>query len=91
MNEIEIKETSFIAELKKIIGSARRIAYSAINFAQVQQRGFSERSLRQFRQFFVLFPDLQIPQTLFAESDIAKLRTPLAELQPAARDWYLKS
>jgi predicted nuclease of restriction endonuclease-like (RecB) superfamily len=37
MNEIEVKEVSFIAELKKIIGSARRMAYSAINFAQVQQ------------------------------------------------------
>ncbi|MDR0368447.1 MAG: DUF1016 N-terminal domain-containing protein [Bacteroidales bacterium] len=31
------QENQFISELKKIIGSARKMTYSAINFAQVQQ------------------------------------------------------
>jgi predicted nuclease of restriction endonuclease-like (RecB) superfamily len=38
MEEIIVKqENNFITELKQIIASARKLAYSAINFAQVQQ------------------------------------------------------
>jgi predicted nuclease of restriction endonuclease-like (RecB) superfamily len=37
MNNIQTTENKFIAELKQIVSSARRMAYSAINFAQVKQ------------------------------------------------------
>lgn len=37
MNNIKTTENKFIAELKQIVSSARIMAYSAINFAQVKQ------------------------------------------------------
>jgi predicted nuclease of restriction endonuclease-like (RecB) superfamily len=115
MNEIEVKETSFIAELKKIIGSARRMAYSAINFAQVQQnwligqriveqeqngkaraeygkrvieiaskeltaefgKGFSKTNLKNFKDFYLTFSELQIGQaaTDFSQKQISQAAT----------------
>ena len=35
-------------------------------------KGFSERTLRQFRQFYSMFPELPIQRTMFAISDFAK-------------------
>ena len=104
------QENQFIEELKQIVNSARRLAYSAINFAQVEEnwligqriveqeqngkqraeygkhiiglasqaltvefgKGFSERTLRQFRQFYCMFPELPIQRTMFAISDSTK-------------------
>lgn len=105
---IEKSEVSFLAELKNIVNSARKFAYSAVNFAQVRQnwligqrivmqeqrgesraeygkqvikmasealtaefgKGFSERSLWKFKQFFLVFKDLPILPTVSAESEI---------------------
>ena len=113
MNNIQktdVQENQFIEELKQIVNSARKLAYSAINFAQVEEnwligqrivmqeqngkqraeygkriiglasqaltsefgKGFSERTLRQFRQFYCMFPGLPIQRTLFAISDSTK-------------------
>jgi len=36
-------------------------------------RGFSERTLRQFRQFYLMFPELSIRRSLFAKSSDKKL------------------
>jgi predicted nuclease of restriction endonuclease-like (RecB) superfamily len=37
MDKIETKEHQFIADLKEIVNSSRRMAYSAVNYAQVRQ------------------------------------------------------
>jgi len=104
--KINTQENQFIEELKQIVNSARNFAYSAINFAQVQQnwlighrivmqeqkgkaraeygkhivefasksltaefgKGFSERNLWKFKQFYLLFNDMQILPTMSAES-----------------------
>jgi hypothetical protein len=109
-SKINTRENQFIEELKLIVNSSRRLAYSAINFAQVEEnwligqrivlqeqngkqraeygkhiiglasqaltaefgKGFSERTLRQFRQFYCMFPELPIQRTLFAISDSTK-------------------
>jgi hypothetical protein len=42
--------------------------------------GFSERSLREYRQFYQTFPDLEIQQTASAELESTKRRTLSAEL-----------
>lgn len=106
MNKIEAHENQFIAELKQIVNQSRKLAYSAVNFAQIEQnwligqriveqeqngkaraeygkrviaiasqelskefgRGFSERTLRQFRQFYLMFPELPIRRAQIAES-----------------------
>ena len=141
---IEKSEVSFLAELKNIVNSARKFAYSAVNFAQVRQnwligqkivmqeqkgesraeygkqvikmasealtaefgKGFSERSLWKFKQFFLVFKDLPILPTVSAESEIQKLPTVSAEsftrlswshyerlmrvTNEEERNWYLK-
>jgi len=107
--ETRIQDTRFVADLKQIVSAARRLAYSAINFAQVQQnwligqkivlqeqhgktrakygkhvieiaskeltaefgKGFSERSLLKYRQFYLLFNDAQISPTGLAELQMA--------------------
>ena len=101
-------EQSFIAKLKEIVETSRRLAYSAVNFAQVRQnwlvgrtlvlqeqkgnaraeygkqviklaskaltqefgKGFSERSLWKYRQFFLMFKELNIVPTVSAQSRI---------------------
>ncbi|MDR2564140.1 MAG: hypothetical protein LBC98_09425 [Prevotellaceae bacterium] len=35
--DMQLQENQFLDELKQIVNSAKRLAYSAINFAQVQQ------------------------------------------------------
>ena len=123
--EIERTETAksnesdmlFVSELKEIINSSRKLAYSAVNLAQVRQnwligqrivmqeqkgkaraeygkqvvklaseyltaefgKGFSERNLWKFKQFFLMFNDLPILPTVSAELDIQKLPTASAE------------
>jgi len=110
LSKINTEENQFIEELKQIVNSARRFAYSAINFAQVEQnwllgqrivvqeqkgkaraeygkhivalasqeltaefgKGYSERTLRQFRQFYQMFPEFSIQRTLFANSGSAE-------------------
>ena len=110
VSKINTQENQFIEELKHIVNSARRLAYSAINFAQIEEnwligrrivlqeqngkqraeygkhiiglasqaltaefgKGFSERTLRQFRQFYQMFPELPIQRTMFAISDLTK-------------------
>ena len=105
LQNTDTREKQFLEELKQIVNSARKLAYSAINFAQVEEnwligqrlimqeqngnqraeygkhiiqlasqtltaefgKGFSERNLWKFRQFYLLFNDLQILPTLSAE------------------------
>ena len=107
---INTRENQFIEELKQIVNSARKLAYSAINFAQVEEnwligqrlviqeqngkqraeygkhiiqlasqaltaefgKGFSERNLWKFKQFYLLFNDLQILPTMSAELNSQK-------------------
>jgi len=106
-NDILGNNVSYIAEIKRILSSARNKAYYAINSAMVEAywqigrriveeeqqgkeradygayivktlseeltaefgKGFSERSVRQFRQFYQMFPETEIT------------REPLAQLQ----------
>ena len=123
-NEILENNVSYIAEIKRILSSARNKAYYAINFAMVEAywqigrriveeeqqgkeradygtyivrtlseelsvefgKGFSERSIRQFRQFYQMFPEFEIRREPLAQSQniegeqIEMWRTPLAEL-----------
>jgi len=105
-NEISANNTSYIAEIKDILSSARNKAYYAINFAMVEAywqigrriveeeqhgkeradygtyivkilskeltaefgKGFSERSIWQFRQFYQMFPDFENVRTPLAQS-----------------------
>jgi len=59
-------------------------------------RGFSERSLWQFRQFYQLYPEFEIPHTPIAEFQIADnkgnaiLRSPIAELKRSTETGYLR-
>jgi len=65
-------------------------------------KGFSERTLRQFRQFYIMFPEIfgnlantvrQIPQTLSAESVLlswSHIQRIMRIENPKTRDWYLK-
>lgn len=69
-------------------------------------RGFSQRNLWKFKQFYLLFNDLQILPTVSAEFGLQKLPTPSAELisrlswshferlmrvgDATAREWYMK-
>ena len=135
MNEvpkINTQENQFIEELKQIVSSARKLAYSAINFAQVEEnwligqrivlqeqngkqraeygkhiieiasqiltsefgKGFSERSLLKFRQFYLLFNDFQISPTLSAKLSEQKLlsqnvneKAPTVSAESSQRIW----
>ena len=111
--EINTQENHFVEELKQIVNSSRNLAYSAVNFAQVQQnwligqrivlqeqngkqraeygkqvialasqaltaefgKGFSERSLWKFKQFYLLFSDFLIMPTALAELENQKGQT----------------
>jgi len=136
--EVQKQEKSFIADLKQIVHAASRMAYSAINFAQVEEnrligqrivmqeqkgkqwaeygkhiiklvsqaltaefgKGFSERSLWKFKQFYLLFNDLIILPTVSAE--FAKSFYSLPKLSwshyerlervtdTEARNWYIR-
>lgn len=106
-------ETQFLTALREIIISSRKIAYSAVNLAQVRQnwligqkivmqeqngkaraeygkyiiklasqaltqefgKGFSERNLWKFKQFFLTFTNLPILPTLSAESNLPIVQT----------------
>ena len=101
------KKTQFFDDVKNILSTARKQAYSAVNSAMVQAywligkriveeeqlgreraeygkeiikilsvelrnefgRGFSERNLRNIRQFYLTFPRKQIWQTVSAKSE----------------------
>mgnify|MGYP003439535848 FL=1 len=103
---INKEEFAFLESLKRIVRSARGMAYASINYAQVQAnwllgqriveqmqkgkeraeygayivklaskalteefgKGYSETNIRSFRLFYLTFSDLQIQQTLSAES-----------------------
>ena len=111
-NEILTNDTSYIAEIKSILISARNRAYCAINSAMVEAywqtgrriveeeqhgkkradygayivkmlskeltaefgKGFSERSIWQFRQFYQMFPEFEIMRTLLAQSQDIDVR-----------------
>lgn len=119
MSNIEKQENRFIADLKEIVNSSRKFAYSAVNFAQIWQnwligqrivlqeqdgkaraeygkriieiaskiltaefgKGFSERSLWKYKQFYLLFSDIQILPTVSAELSNWKMPTVSAELE----------
>jgi predicted nuclease of restriction endonuclease-like (RecB) superfamily len=122
---MNISETPYIAEIKKILSSARDKAYYAINSAMVEAywqigrriveeeqqgkeradygtyivktlskeltaefgKGFSERSIRQFRQFYQMFPEIEITRAPLAQLQNAEnkqieiRRAPLAEFK----------
>jgi len=113
LEDITKQESAFITDLKQIVHTARRVAYAAINFAQVEEnwligqriviqeqngkqraeygkhiielaskeltvefgKGFSERNLWKFKQFYLLFRDFQILPTLSAELSTPKVLT----------------
>ena len=58
MPKINTRENQFIEELKQIVHSARKMAYSAVNFSQVQQ------NIKNFKAFYLTFNDFQIGQTV---------------------------
>ena len=116
---------SYIAEIKRILSSARNKAYYAINSAMVEAywqigrriveeeqqgkeradygayviktlsqeltaefgKGFSVRSIQQFRQFYQMFPETEITRAPLAQfqdtenKQITIAREPLAQLQ----------
>lgn len=53
-------------------------------------KGFSERSLRQYRQFFLEFPDWEIWQPRLPNLKWAHITVLLRETNPIAREWYMK-
>ena len=132
-NSNSISDDEFISELKEIVISSRKMAYSAVNFAQVRQnwligqrivmqeqngneraeygkqvikdaskfltkefgKGFSERSLWKYRQFFLMFRGLPIVPTVSAESELPYLSWSHYErlmrvTNDEEREWYLK-
>jgi predicted nuclease of restriction endonuclease-like (RecB) superfamily len=122
-NIILTNNTLYIAEIKRILSSARDKAYYAINSAMVEAywqigrriveeeqhgkeradygtyivkilskeltaefgKGFSERSIWQFRQFYQMFPEFEIMREPLAQSQYIDneknkiMRTPLAQ------------
>lgn len=52
-------------------------------------KGFSERTLREFRQFYVYFPDLEIQRTLFAKLNWSHFQRVLKVGDKSARMFYL--
>jgi hypothetical protein len=53
-------------------------------------RGFSERTIRGFRQFYLSFPDEQIWQTLSAKLSWSHFQSILKVSNPDARQYYLR-
>jgi len=65
-------------------------------------KGFSERSIREYRQFYLTFSNFSIRRTLSAESDTKKssmlwsqlswshYRIIMRVINPEAREWYIK-
>ncbi len=65
-------------------------------------KGFSERSIREYRQFYLTFSDCSIWRTVSAESDKEKKHMLCSQLSwshyriimrvtnPKAREWYIK-
>jgi predicted nuclease of restriction endonuclease-like (RecB) superfamily len=51
--------------------------------------GFSARSIRQYRQFYQLFPDLEIWRTVFAKLNWAHIQRVMRVSEESARIWYL--
>jgi predicted nuclease of restriction endonuclease-like (RecB) superfamily len=129
--------TLYIAEIKKILSSARDKAYYAINSAMVEAywqigrriveeeqhgkeradygtyivktlskeltaefgKGFSERSIWQFRQFYQMFPEFEIVRTPLAQSELssnlqklnwAQIQRIMRVSNPEARAYYLR-
>ena len=118
-------DTQFLSELRDIVISSRKMAYSAVNLANIRQnwlmgqrivmqeqngkaraeygkqviklasesltaefgKGYSERNLWKFRQFFLMFKNLPILPTVSAESDVQKLPTASAELERSVLSW----
>ena len=52
-------------------------------------KGFSERSLRQYRQFFLEFPDWEIWHTRVPNLKWSHIRILLRVTDPRAREWYI--
>lgn len=144
MNNIEKQETKFVADLNEIVRSAKQMAYTAVNYAQVRQnwligqriveqeqngkeraeygkrvvelastsltaefgKGYSERNLWKFKQFYLMFNKLPILPTASAELSNQKVPTASAESihrlswshferlmrvnNPEERNWYMK-
>lgn len=118
---INAEEKDFLESLKQIVRAARSMAYTAIDYAQIQanwligQRvveqmqkgkeraeygahiikiasvtlteefgsGYSETNIRNFRAFYLTFSNLQIHQTVSAESQTSIQQTLSAKLENA--------
>ncbi|MDR0802923.1 DUF1016 N-terminal domain-containing protein [Fluviicola sp.] len=52
-------------------------------------KGFSERTLREFRQFYLYFSDLEIQRTLFAKLNWSHFQRVLKVSDEKAREFYL--
>jgi predicted nuclease of restriction endonuclease-like (RecB) superfamily len=53
-------------------------------------KGFSERSLREYRQFYLLLPDFEIRRTVFAILNWSHFQRVLRVSDSNARNYYLK-
>lgn len=54
-------------------------------------RGFSYRSLREIRQFYLTFPNIQKWRTLFAKLSWSYFQRVLKVTNPQAREYYLEA
>lgn len=123
-NPLEV-DKQFISELRDIVISSRKMAYSAVNLANIRQnwlmgqrivmqeqngkaraeygkqviklasesltaefgKGYSERNLWKYRQFFLMFRELPIMPTVSAGFDAQKLPTASAEFEKSVLSW----
>jgi len=76
-------------------GGQERAAYGARLMAHLAERltadfgkGFAVQSLRNFRQFYLTFPDGEIRSTPWRELGWSHLKTIMRVPDPAARQWY---
>jgi predicted nuclease of restriction endonuclease-like (RecB) superfamily len=63
----------------------------AIELSNSFGKGFSDRNLRNFRQFYLAFPDAEIWHTLCAKLSWSHIRQILRVATPEARIYYLQS
>lgn len=58
-------------------------------FRDIANEGCSERNLRDFRAFYVAFPDCEIWHTRVPNLDWSHFRLIMRVADPTAREWYI--
>lgn len=127
MNEDITPPSDFFTDVRRILGDARRAAYTIVNSAMVTAywqigrriveeeeggqakaaygegllialskdlssefgKGFSLANLRNFRQFYLTYPEAGIRYTLCSELSWSHNRLIMRESDDQARLWYL--